>query len=360
MSSDAYIYIYITCILIILGFFFRKNKIYFLVLLVWQLIIGGLNTYCVDWEGNESIFYAADIKGYSLFGLYNQLAVLCRNHGIDFVGFNFIVYFLTILLISYVILKFSTNPNMVMAYMMIFPFIDNIIQKRGYPVIGIMTLAFGLYYLSEDKRRGLLIFAILAYISFQFHSSGILFFSFVVYELIPKKFKFPVVFMYVIIATILRNNFSKIFQLLGNHELNSKSNLYFNKLAANSTISHFLFWILWQCLFLLLIYLIKKHYPNKFNLFVWNINIWALTILPLYAFDPVFSRVFRVVIIFNYISISNALIIFGKKILTFGLKINALQLALSAFSMYLFDIGSASLGFNEMVLWIYQNNLLIK
>lgn len=359
MYSNAWIYIYITLLLFVLGFVFRKSRILFLIILVWKIIIGGLNTYCVDWESNEQIFTNAG-NSKSLFALYTQLAVLFKNLNLSFVSFNFWIYLFTTLLIAIVILKLSNNPNVVLAFTLLFPFTDDIIQKRGYPVIGIMVVGFYLYYRLNGSKKGLILFAIFTFLSYQFHSSGIIFFSFILYELIPKKYKMPSMVIYVILGTILRGYYSRILLFLGGNELGNKSDLYFNQLAATSSVTHFIFWIIWQLSFLLIVYYIRKKEPNRFNDFVWNINVWALVILPFYAFNPVFARIFRSVLIFNYIAVSNCLIVKKMKINIYGIVINFLQICLCCVSLYLFDMSSSSVGFEQMILWIFNNNVLLK
>lgn len=361
MESNANIYIYLTLLLVLLGFIFRKSKVLFTIDLIWQIIIGGLNTYCVDWEANEQIFQLASKGNGSNAFIYNWLAEIFKQYGLSFVSFNFWIYLVITLIIAGVILMFAQNPTLVMSYLFIFPFTDNIVQKRGYPVIGIMILGFAIYYFLKDKNKNqaLVLFFIFVLFSCGFHSSGIIFFTFIIYELIPKKYRLRIMIMYVIVGTIFRGSYSKILSIFGGSELSNKSDLYFNQLAATSTLGHFAFWIIWQCAFLILIFYVKKHYPTKFNLFVWNINIWALVILPLYSFNPVFARVFRVVMIFNYIVIANSFVVNKFKIIVSGFLANIIQLGLCCLSLYVFDISSSSVGFEQMILWIFENNVLL-
>lgn len=359
MYSDAWMYIGITLLLLLLGLIFRKSKALFLTILIWKVIIGGLNTYCVDWETNEQVFLSAGSGG-SSFTLYNQLAALFKNLNLSFVSFNFWIYLVTTLLIAIVILELSDNPNIVLSFTLLFPFTDDIVQKRGYPVIGIMVVGFYLYYILNKSKKGLFLFAVFAFLSYQFHASGIIFFSFVLYELIPEKYKIPSMVTYVILGTILRGYYSRILLILGGSELSGKSDLYFNQLAATSSITHFIFWVIWQLAFLLIVYYIKKKDFNRFNNFVWDINVWALVILPFYAFNPVFARIFRSVLIFNYIAVSNCFIAKKMKVNVYGVIVNLLQLGLCCISLYLFDISSSSVGFEQMILWIFNNNVLLK
>lgn len=361
MESNAYIYIFITLALVLLGFIFRKSKILTIIDIIWQVIIGGLNTYSVDWQANEQIYQNANMHNGSSAIIYNWLAEIFKQHNLSFISFNFWVYLFITLLISAVVLLFSKNPNLVMSYLFIFPFTDNIVQKRGYPVIGIMLMGFAVYFFLKNKNIKYSLFVFLAFVLFScgFHSSAIIFFTFIVYELIPKNYKLRVMLLYVIVGTIFRGAYSRILSMFGGNELSGKSDLYFNQLSATSTVGHFAFWILWQCLFLLVIYYIKKRYPTKFNLFVWNINVWALTILPLYSFNPVFARVFRVVMIFNYVVVADCFVVKELKVSAFGLLTNVEQLMLCCLSIYLFDISSSSVGFKYMILWIFENNALL-
>ncbi|WP_270749265.1 hypothetical protein, partial [Lactobacillus amylovorus] len=120
-------------------------------------------------------------------------------------------------------------------------------------------------------------------------------------------------------------------------------------------------WLIWQLAFIVLIfYLIRKLNINSdYSKYLMELNIWSLVILPLYTFDPVFARFFRVIMIFNFIFISNIFVVNKSRVSKYALGGVLMQILLSTVSLYVFVLNSP-FGFEEMVLWIFQNNAVLK
>lgn len=349
----------ITLLLILFGFFFQ-NKVFFYIQLIWLVLISSLNTNSADWLNNLGTYQIASENSLNSSGIfmvfYNYLAVKFKAIGMDYITFNGILTLISTLLIAYVIVKESERPTVVMSFIFIYPFIDNIIQKRWYYAMGI--LVFGIYKAlkTENKVNRTLILLLFALIASQFHSGAIIFVSLPLFLLLPNKVQNYTTVLIVIVGTIGRNRISDIVNLLTGNLLAEKANLYFSTLAANSTLTHYLFWAVWQIFqALLVLYIYKQNNTKKDYFLIWRMNVWAMCIIPLYSFDPVFSRIFRVILIFNYIVIANSLWFSRKQLSKVGLFVLFSQFVFSIISFFAFDINSA-LGVQTIIFDIFKYN----
>jgi len=350
----------ITLLLIVFGFLFQ-NKLFFCIQLLWLMIISGFNTNSADWINNFETYQVASsdyIHSSGIpTGLYNCLAVIAKSIGIDYVSFNGILTSISTLLIAYVIWKMAKKPTLVISLIYIYPFIDDIIQKRWYYAMGI--LVFGVYKSLNAKNKVIRAISLLvsAFIAYQFHSGAILFFTLPLYLMLSVKTQNIVTIITIIIGTIGRNSISNLVNIITNNSLTEKSNLYFSILSANSTITHYLFWAIWQFMQAgIIFYIYKKRKPFSDDVSkVWRVNVWAMCLIPLYSFDPVFSRMFRVVLIFNYIIITNNLWLNKKELLRVGIIALFYQIVFSIISLVAFDFNSA-LGVQTIIFDIFKYN----
>lgn len=322
------------------------------------MLIDGFNSYSVDWDNNYLTFLTAqsDSKGLNSLWLYSNLAVLAKSFGIDYVLFNGILASVSTLLIAYVIFKVSKRPTVVISLMFIYPFIDDIIQKRWYYAMGI--LIFGVYKSLNLKNKwfqfiGLFVTALIAC---QFHTGAIIFFTLPFYFLFSRKVQNFITIIIIIAGTVGRNYISILLNAITGDSLAEKSELYFVTFASSSSVVHYMFWLIWHLIQAGMVFLLYKYVTNsKDDYKIWRLNVWSMCIIPLYSFDPVFSRIFRVILVFNYISISNSLWADGKMLNKKGILILMSQIALSLISLFVFDINSA-LGVQFMIYDIFKYN----
>ncbi|WP_143461885.1 EpsG family protein [Levilactobacillus enshiensis] len=350
----------ITAFLVFLGMLFQ-GRVVFILQIIWLILISGLNTYSVDWENNFGTFQVADSNNLSQSGVfmvvYNFFAVLAKKYGMEYVEFNFILVMISTLLIGFVVFRLTRRPSIVMSLVFIYPFIDNIIQKRWYYALGISV--FGIYLSINAKSRTsrTVILLITALIACQFHTGAVLLFTLPVYLLFTEKLQNWITILVVLIGTLGSDRISGIINAVSGGVLADKATLYFTTLAANSSMGHYLFWAAWQVIQTVIIYYVYKYdSENKFVKFVWRLNVWAMCIIPLYMFDPVFTRLFRIVLIFNYVAVANSFW-FNKRyeISRAGLFSLPMQILITGISFYVFDINS-KLGIDAMIFAIFKNN----
>lgn len=348
----------ITLLLTLLGFFFQ-NKFFFYIQLLWLMLMSSLNTNGADWINNFNTFQVATIDSSDPFAIftsmYDYLAFFAKAIGMNYVTFNCILTSISTLLIAYVIFRLAKKPTIVISLMFIYPFIDNIIQKRWYYAMGIII--FGIYEALKMKNKWMrtLVLLVSAYFAYQFHTGAILYLTLPVYLLFPNKLQNYLTGITLVVGTIGRNSIATFVNMVTGGAFIEKSNLYFSVLSANSTVSHYLFWMFWQLLQASIVFYIYKRKPTEFCSFVWRLNVWAMCVIPLYSFDPVFSRIFRVVLIFNYIVIANSFWEKKLEISKSGLTALMSQLVFVAISLYAFDLNS-DLGVQTIVFDIFKYN----
>ncbi len=357
----------ITAILIFGGFVLKNSKVFFLIQSIWILILICFNTQSADFLNTQALYNEitpASIRseGFFMNGYY-LLAVIAKNMGIDFIAFNGILSAITTMLIIYLIVKLSNNICIPMSFFMFYPLVSSVIQKRWYIAMFFLILACYFLLKCSSKIVGSFYFVLFIALACQFHTASLYFFTLVIFYWIPDKYKKLASILGLIILSFLKNQLSAILQSAGNESLAGKSEFYFGTLASNN-MWHYIFWMIWQLLFVLLIlYLLKKEYiiklwGNRFSYYLKVINLWSLWIIPLYSFDPVFSRLFRVVLLFNYIAISNLAIVKSLKIKRIYFGSIIYQCGLSFATFIIFN-ALAGMPFDQLVFPVFQDNIIL-
>ena len=364
---DAIIGLILTAFLIINGFIFKNSKIFFSIQSIWILILICFNTNSADFWNTQALYESVTTsslgkEGFFMNGYY-FLALIFKNWGLNFIVFNGVLAAIATFLIIYVILKLSNNICVVMSFFMLYPLISSVIQKRWYIAMGLVILACYLWLYSSKKVIGTVWFVLLIALACQFHTAALFFFTLVIFYWIPDNYKRGAAVFGLIFLSFCRNQLSNILQSSDNESLIGKSEFYFGTLASNN-LWHYLFWMIWHILFVALIfYLLKQKdvcniWGNKFCIYLKIINLWSLWIIPLYSFDPVFSRLFRVVILFNYIALSNLAIIQYFRIKKSYLFSICYQFGLSLTTFIIFN-ALAGMPFEQLVYPVFQSNIIL-
>lgn len=359
-NSAIYFRIAITALLCLMGFVFQKNKVVSSFQMIWITILTCFNTQSADWLANFGIYQSA----YQYNGFLGWMMRIAINKlNISFYVFNAVLSFISLSIIFFVVLKKATKPNFVLSLWMIFPLIDNIIQKRYFWAFGIVVLALYLLFYMDNKKVAFIYYELLIFLTNGIHNSYVVFFVLPFFILLSRKQQISLVSIIICLGIILHSRLIFIADRLLT-SLDTKNALYLGN-TSNSPILAILVWGTWQLAQCLIIYFLYKDQDSNYkNIFI-NTNIFFLMLIPLYAFDPVFMRCFRPMLVFNYILISNKLVVvknsesslINKK--AFILSIIYVILIILAF--YMFDCSSrTSLGFDQLVKVIYANNSLLR
>lgn len=364
MSQIAIIGLILTFVLILGGFLFKNNKIYFVIQVAWMLILLDFNTDSMDFFGNQSLFESANSsnifsEGFFMGGYY-YLSSLAHTFNITYLEFNAILATISTAIICYVVLKLSNNPCIVLSLFMAYPLMSSVIQKRYYIAMGVLILAVYYLYYFDSKWKKTIVFISVVSLACQFHTASVFLYTLAVFLWIPDRLKKYFAIGGLIVLTALKGQLAAVLQSSQNASLSGKSEFYFTTIASDN-IWHYLFWIVWQLSFVILMfYLLNK--PNireilgeKYCYFIWILNWWSLWIIPLYSFDPVFARLFRIVIIFNYVAISNLVIVKQNLIGKVNLSAAVLQIGLSISSFIIFN-ALAGAPFQDLVFPIFESN----
>lgn len=352
-NSVIYIRIAITIAILLTGLVFPKSKIIFVIQATWLVVLSSFNTLSGDWSGNEGLYNLTT----SAKNVYGMLAVFFHSQNASFVVFNGTLAFIATLLILYIILKYSANPNMVLSLWYIFPLVDNIVQKRAYYALGIQIVAIALLFDKNHRIRNFVIFEILMLIAYQIHTMSIYYMTLPIFLLLNRKWQKRCVIAIIIAGFIFRNGLQGLVGSIINND--EKTDLYFNILAQTSTIAHTLFWSVWQIAqFAIIKYINKEKVTNERQEIIEDINWWGLTLIPFYSFNPVFTRVFRAVMLYNDVMITNDYRKKGFLIGKTGAMVVAMQIGFLLVSFYAFDMSSSTT--DMMVFPIFANNWILK
>lgn len=367
MNQGAIVGIIITLILMVLGLVIRKSKFLLLLQTSWIWILMVFNTDSADFYNNSSLYYMSDsthLFSQNFFaGTFFYFSTIAKKLGMDYLTFNGILATISTLIILAIILRYSSNPCIVISFFMWYPLVSSIIQKRWYFAMGILVLAVSILLLKKSKIEKTIWLFLLITFACMFHAGAVYYYTLIVYYWIPDKLKKNVSIIGFIVLTLCKNQLSNILSTSSNSDLSDKSQVYFHAFASNN-IWHYIFWICWQLLFVgLILYLIRKQSIRKilgdnYCNFLWLINWWSILIIPLYSFDPVFNRLFRIVIIFNYIAISNLFLIRDKKISKINLYSNVYQLILCISTFFIVN-ALAGAPIDQLVYPIFNSNVIL-
>lgn len=367
MGQGALIGIVVTILLIICGFFLRRNPLLLCIQVAWILILAIYNTDSMDFKGNSELYYLSNSN--SLFSdhffgsAFYFFSTIAKRTGMDYLTFNGILVIISTIIILYVVIRLSSNPCLVISFFMCYPLVSSIIQKRWYFAMGILII--GVFSLFSNKNKVEKTIILLGCVTFacMFHAGAVYFYTLAIYYWIPDKYKRMVSIIGFVVLTLGKNNVASLLSSSTNSDLSSKSDFYLGTLASDN-LGHYLFWILWQLLFVcIILYLINKNKilensGSNYSNTLWIINWWSILIIPLYSFDPVFTRLFRVVLLFDYIAISNLFIIKNYKIGKINLYSNIYQFGLCIATFFIFN-ALAGAPIDELVYPIFENNVVL-
>ena len=286
--------------------------------------------------------------------------------GLEYRHYIIIISLIGLLLIFKTIKTYTNNIAFVLALYFLFPFIIDVVQARNFLTMSIVLYAT--HYLIQEKRRGTLKFVILVLLASTIHYSALFYLLFLLVKkrslrsltllsllvtsiglilsytnLIPLLVKqfippekvhhwFSNRFNWGILIAILIYAFSYFFIYYAYLKIKSKTETE-GQLAVNDTSNNNL----------------------RFARAVYKINMVLLMAFPLYVFNMIFFRLYRNILILNFILYAICLYNLepkSKEKLLFGFCIVLFTVCLSIyFTMYSF--------YDTVFLPLFQNNILL-
>ncbi|WP_278933443.1 EpsG family protein [Megamonas funiformis] len=289
------------------------------------------------------------------------MCYLAGSNGLNFIQLNAILLIFAIGAICYIVYNFSRNYCFVMSLYFLYPFIDCVIQKRFFiaSIIGLI----GMIFLFKNKK---IIFSLLVIISGFIHQAAFGFFIYLLIPVLMKTKKKKIILSSLLFIVILLMPF--MVDILSVFFDPEKVEFYFYILHEKIKYP-ILNFILWSVFHIGFVYVYYRFYKSckiyikdesfiNFISFIWYMNLISLLIIPLYYWEPTFIRIYRNMILFNYISISLILPkgqIYYKKVF-YDALICIIYSIIAFFGVYFI----LSAGYESIVEPIFLNNILLE
>lgn len=299
------IFVVLWIVINFLGFLKRDSRLIFLLQMTFIWILFSWNTGGIDYEGNEAIFnYSGQgsFSGIASGWLYELIAYFCHINNYGFLFFNCITGLLMVSALGYVILKETDYPCTVAILFVIYPLIDNVIQKRY--AVGMALVILGIYFLQRNK---VFMFIISVIAAFGMHFSFLVFILLMFWKSLDEKQEKYVIGIGFLVETLLllfgRNILSRIFW-----EAKVNDYLYSGSYSSMFVGICFMSSIL---VYILLFYKVYRNEKRKEgilaerNLFIWRLNKLAVLLCPVCLLESAFMRYFRIILVFNFIMLAD-------------------------------------------------------
>lgn len=302
------------------GFFsiIKNNKIVLFSTFIFMILLFGGIYNCADEENYRFHYeYIAD-NGVSFLMKeigYQYLQLFFIKLGFSYTAFKTSVAIIGFVLIKKTLLQYTTKYNFVIFLYFIYPFIFDVVQFRNFIATAIFIYSFR--YLVESSK---IKFTIGLLIAVSIHYVMILFIPFIFLKKYSIKRLVKTAIIIVPILSFLTSTslIPKLAGIIVGSELMFAFDQYFQR-------ANWGFIFLWfkQLSFILLTYkcytLLKmddriNNEWKQFNEIVVKLNIYTIIIcFPLVMFDGNFARIFRDVLVLNYIVISQILFLDKRK-----------------------------------------------
>lgn len=308
----------------LLAIFNKKSKLLFWAILVLMFILMGYNYYNADYYMYARLYNSYGLTFNFTFteGLFQFMCHFFYKIGFSYQQFLGVYSFLCFFLIYLTLCRVSKYRSLAVSMYLICPFFVDAVQIRHF--LASCLVCYGLTFLlfeEDNNRKGIIKYIFLNIIACGFHTSAFVYFIFLLYPIFKKKKikdTFILFFIIAIVATLLIR--SKMFINILNYVIpTGKLEAYFltGKYVSKSFIISTLFVIV-QCIpigamLFLKIFFKSQEGSNDVRLLdsVIILNILLLITMPLYFYSYEFVRLFRGILLINYIAITNVL---GEKL----------------------------------------------
>lgn len=298
-------------ILVILGFIYKNNKRIFNLQFLWIWILVSFNNGGSDYVGYQDMFKAfslhLDFNFLTGGKLYSLGAYLFNKIGFSLEEYTFFTTTIALLLIYYLMKKYSSNISFVNSCLILFPLTDNIIQKRNF--LAMVAILYGILFLIEKNRYYTIKFLFFVLVSYNFHILGIVYLFLILIPYFSLKSIKIISYIGTIFTIIIIPFLDKIAKFCFSF-VSSKVNVYFEDLSLRlplHKVAFFVFIHLVMFYFVLFFYKTLKE-KNKFSISIMKLNYLFLLVIPLYYYNSTFLRFYRNVFLLNYIFIGNCLV----------------------------------------------------
>lgn len=302
----------ISIILVLLGFYYKNNKKIVNLQFLWIWILISFNNGGVDYEGYLGMFktFSSNLNfNFFLEGrLYWLGSYLFNKMNFSFEVYTIVTTTIALSILYYLIKKYSLNFSFVNSCLILYPLVDNIIQKRNF--LSMTAILYGMSILISKKKYYIFKYFFLVFIAYHFHVLGIVYILFVIIPYFSLKSIKIISYIGLVIMTMISFKLNDIAKILF-FFVPSKVNLYFEDLSGRLPFIKVLFFVFIHLLMFWFVLFFYKKLKNKdnFSISILKINYLFLTIIPLYYYNSTFLRFYRNIFLLNYIFIGNCVII---------------------------------------------------
>lgn len=335
----------------------KKSKIILFVILGTMWILFGFNTNNADYI-NYELIYNGYYPNHEIG--FMKLISLFKYYNLSYQIFLIIVSFIGLLFLKIIIKQYTININYVIALYFIYPFFLDITQIRNF--IAMIIFLFSIKYLNNSHKYNIIKYILCILLASIFHYSFLFYFILLLTKI--KKIKnlyfiiLPTVFMLMFIS--YTNLHYKVLSLIFN---NDKVLLWFTYRAKIGFIIPIVLQI-FSLFFILIIYNnnfihVKTKLSDMFNFIyiqnIYKVNIIMLLLIPLYIFNMTFFRLYRNILILNYIVVANSKFNINAKVTNVCLKTLYVYYIIILFLYLILYINYSSVFYP-----IFNDNIVIK
>lgn len=294
---------------IVYALFRKKSKLVALFIFVAMFLLMGLNHGNADYAMYNSLFlkYGRSFTYSSAEILFQYLCKLVYSFGKGYNYFLFIYSFIGMALMYLTVRKTSKYPVLVAFLYFGFCFFLDAVQIRHFMASSIVC--YGLTFLLKDDRKtkDIVTYIVFNILAVGFHFMAILYFLFLLLPLFENN-SFKDTLRKIVLITIpilIIINTSIFFDFIGIFIPKVKIDAYF--LSGDWKVSTLvtIVLILVQLIPLVILMLTKSFDKSKLTKKVVILNILLILVTPFYFYTVEFGRVFRGIIIWDYIVLTN-------------------------------------------------------
>jgi hypothetical protein len=344
---------------------------------MWSLM--GWNTGNPDFENYQSVFNrSSNLAGLILAGStdlgFSLINIFFESLGFDFYQSRIIISFICLYLVYSTIRKYSLYPAFVSVSYFLFIFVLDVTQFRNFVAYSIVI--FAIRFLFQKGSKGIITFSVLTLIASSIHSACLFY---LILVLSRFKVNLKIILIFLVIAflskSVLYEYYSLIFgsdKLINRYQqgisiialssiiiVQSLNAFYINiykpfvlDKSINTTINNFRF--------KKKLMPIADYYHNINDILKFTnsnvipiISLFLLLLIPFYADNMTYSRIFRNIVILNFIYLSNHNLNNPFKSITIN---NVLLLSYGFFFFFFFFIYAN--GWEVVIQPILSNNSL--
>lgn len=363
--------VYVYFILLIFSYkLFKNKKNYYIFYIIFFIIVMGLNIHHLNYGSssyNNYDFYNyytlykssanaisdrnAEIGFKILFYLFNQI-------GLKFYQARLLISVVGYLLIISTIKKYTNNINYVLLLYLFYPFINDVIQIRNFLAVSIFI--FSTRFLIEKPKLYVFKYSLFLLIASLFHISIIYYFLILVFLKMNKKQTLYTLF--IIMPIFITLSYTDLYKNLILFLFDNEKLFYY--LSRKSTIGFIPISIMFIFRYIVFIIFYKEainqvnnfdniYYKKNIYDIIFKMNMAAFLIFPLLVYNYNFIRLYRNILILNYVLYSDVIYIIRKN----GKKGN-LYIFLSLILVLILFLQFYVLHYDTQILPVFQDNLI--